>query len=205
MEIWQFFLIIGTLFAALVSFIWMALKISSIHSHTSDLASSSGGDSLPKEVVSENVNSAVNQAFTEDFREELRQRARQQFEKLIHENAMFLQQDVRVSAAQLDDFMKKEIVATLQQELAKHHETLNQTKQMLNTSMMQSRQELERSIVEEKEKRIKDLDDHLPEVVKKYVEEAIGNTINGDQQLALIVDSLNAKKAEIFEDIRRNG
>lgn len=179
----------------------MALKINTIHSNTSG----SDTDNTPKDTATANVNASVNQAFTEEFREELRQRARQQFEKLIHENAMFLQQDVRVSAAQLDDFMKKEIVATLQQELAKHHETLNQTKQMLNSSMNQSRQELEQSISQEKEQRIKELDEHLPEIVKKYVEEAIGNTINSEQQLALIVDALNARKAEIFEDIRRNG
>lgn len=201
METWQFFLIIGTLFTTLISFVWMALKINTIHSNTSSTTS----NETPSETATANVNASVNQAFTEEFREELRQRARQQFEKLIHENAMFLQQDVRVSAAQLDDFMKKEIVATLQQELAKHHETLNQTKEMLNTSMNQTRQDLEQSISQEKEKRIKELDENFPEVVKKYVQEAIGNALSSEQQLALIVDALNARKAEIFEDIRRNG
>lgn len=201
METWQLFLIIGTLFATLVSFVWLALKINSVLSNVP----SKPKDNSPKSIATESVNVAVNQAFTEEFREELRQRARQQFEKLIHENAMFLQQDVRVSAAQLDDFMKKEIVSTLQQELAKHHDTLNQTKQMLNSSMNQTRQEFDRSIAEEKDKRIKELDENLPEIIKKYIKEALGNTLTSEQQLALVVDALNARKAEIFEDIRKNG
>lgn len=144
MEIWQLLLIIGTLLATLISFIWVALKLGSVNK---------GGDQ-PRNTAGEAVNEAVNQAFNDDFREELRQRARQQFEKLMHENAMFLQQDVRVSAAQLDDFMKKEIFSTLQQELAKHHETVTQTRQMLSESVAKSQTDLQTQLNQEKERRI---------------------------------------------------
>lgn len=193
MEIWQLLLIIGTLLATLISFIWVAIKLGGVNK---------GGDQ-PRNAASEAVNEAVSQAFNDDFREELRQRARQQFEKLMHENAMFLQQDVRVSAAQLDDFMKKEIFSTLQQELAKHHETVTQTRQMLSESVAKSQADLQTQLNAEKERRIEQLDEQLADIVKKYVAAAVGDILTTEQQVALVVDNLNAHKAEIIEDIRR--
>lgn len=194
MELWQLLLIIGTLLATLVAFIWVAVRLSSVVKID---------NGKPRTTASEAVNEAVAQAFTDDFREELRQRARQQFEKLIHENAMFLQQDVRMSAAQLEDFMKKEIFSTLQQELAKHHETVVQTRQMLSESVAKSQTDLQNQISAEKEKRIKDLDGQMADIVKRYVTTALGDILTNDQQIALIIDGLNSKKASIIEDIRR--
>ncbi len=193
MELWQLLLIIGTLLATLIAFVWVAIKVSSV---------GKGGDSHPRNSAGEAVNEAVSQAFTDDFREELRQRARQQFEKLIHENAMYLQQDVRMSAAQLDDFMKKQIFATLQQELAKHHESITQTRQMLSDSVAKSQVDLQAQLKTEKDRRIEQLDTQIAEVVKKYVMSAVGDVITTDQQIALVVDNLNAHKNEIIEDIR---
>ena len=92
MELWQLLLIIGTLLATMVAFVWTAIKLNSINQPNTGTHRTN---------ATEAVNLAVNQAFTDDFREELRQRARQQFEKLIHENAMFLQQDIRMSASKL--------------------------------------------------------------------------------------------------------
>src|SRR6266478_1640516 len=51
----------------------------------------------------------VEHIFNEDFREELRNRGRLHFEKIIGENAMFLQQDLRLTTSQLNDYMKQEI------------------------------------------------------------------------------------------------
>jgi Skp family chaperone for outer membrane proteins len=194
-ELWQLLLIVGTLLATLASFVWVAIRLSTV----------SQSPAKPRNVAGEAIQDSVNQAFTEDFREELRQRARQQFEKIIHENAMFLQQDVRVSAAQLDDFMKKEVIATLQQELGKHHQAIEQTKQMVTDALTKNQSELQRELEAEKERRIKHLDEHMAEIVKTYVMAAVGETIDVDKQLALVVDNLNAHKAEIIEDIRRDG
>ena len=194
MELWQLLMIIGTLLATMVAFVWTAIKLSSIKQPNTGTHRTN---------ATEAVNLAVNQAFTDDFREELRQRARQQFEKLIHENAMFLQQDIRMSASQLEDFMKREIFATLQQELAKHHEAVSQTRQMLSDSVAKSQAELNSQINSEKERRIKELDTQISEIVKKYVVTAVGDIMTTEQQVALSVDGLNAQKANIMEDIRR--
>lgn len=192
MELWQLLLIIGTLLATLIAFVWVALKVGSMGKV----------ENQPRNTAGEAVNEAVNQAFTDDFREELRQRARQQFEKIMHENAVFLQQDVRMSAAQLDEFMKKQIFATLQQELTKHHESVTQTRQMLSDSVAKSQVDLQTQLKTEKERRIEMLDQQLTDIIKKYVTSAVGDVITTDQQIALVVDNLNAHKNEIIEDIR---
>lgn len=196
MELWQLLLIIGTLLATLVSFIWLALKISTV---------GRADHQQPRNIASEAINETVNQAFSDEFREDLRQRARTQFEKIIHDNAMFLQQDVRMSAAQLDDFMKKQIYATLQQELAAHNKTAAESRQMLSDAVVKSQAELKAQINSEKERRLAIMDSQLTEVVKKYVLAATANVMTTDQQIALIIDNLNARRAEIIEEIRRAG
>lgn len=196
MDLWQLLLIVGTLIAVLIAFIWVALRLS--------LVSKSSGIS-PKDTAAASVNVAVNQAFTEEFQEELRQRARQQFDKVMQDNAMFLQQDIRVGAAQLNELMKQEIVDTLQEELGKHSAQLDQTRQMVTETLTKNQQDLHKDMSAEKERRIKYLDDHMTDIVKAYVMAAVGETIDVDKQLALVIDNLNAHKAEIIEDIRRDG
>jgi len=195
-DLWQLLLIIGTLFATLIAFIWVAIRLGGV---------SKAPKLNPKDTASASVNLAVNQAFTEEFREELRARAQQQFEKIIHENAMFLQQDVRMSAAQLNEFMKSEVLSTLQQEMAKHQETLSQTKKLVTDNIAKTEAQLKSELVQEKERRIKNLDEHMGDIVKNYVMAAVSDSIDVDRQLAFVLDNLNTNKAAIIEDIRRDG
>jgi len=191
-ELWQLLIIIGTLSATFIAFIWVAIRLSNV----------SSGPKTPKDVATASVNTAVNQAFTDEFKEELQERARKQFDAIMQENAKFLQQDVRVSAAKIDEFMKQEIVATLQKELAKQTQSINQTHQMVTNSLTQNKQQFDQNLASEKERRIKHLDENMAEIVKKYIVAAIGEMIDADKQLALVIDNLNAHKAEIYEDIR---
>lgn len=196
MELWQLLIILGTLLSSMIAFVWLAVRLGSI----TDGGNTSRGRTISP--AAEAVNSAVEQAFTDDFREDLRQRARQQFEKLIHENAMFLQQDVRMSAAQLEDFMKKEVISTLQQELARHRESVSQSQRLLTDSVAKTQAELQRQLQAEKERRIRRLDDQVADIAKKYIIAAVGSAIDTDKQLALVIDSLNTHKAQLIEDIR---
>ncbi len=195
MELWQLLLIVGTLFATLISFVWVALRLSHVNKSV---------PLTPRDNASANVNAAVNQAFTEEFREELRTRAKKQFEQIIHENAMFLQQDVRMSAAKLDEFMKQEVITSLQQELTKHHATLDQTKRMVTDSIAKSEAQLKQEFKQEKERRLKNLDEHMGDIVKDYVVAAVSDSMDVDRQLAFVLDKLNGNKAAIIEDIRRD-
>jgi hypothetical protein len=54
----------------------------------------------------------VEHIFNDTFREELRNRGRLHFEKIISENAMFLQQDLRLTTSQLNEYMKEEITGS---------------------------------------------------------------------------------------------
>src|SRR3989338_2201262 len=72
----------------------------------------------------------VEHIFNDEFREELRNRGRLHFEKIIGENAMFLQQDLRQTTTQLNDYMRSEITRTLQQEFKKYEQSITDAKQL---------------------------------------------------------------------------
>ncbi len=193
MELWQLLLIIGTLTATFIAFIWVAMRLSNVPE----------GRPSPKDVATASVDAAVNQAFTDEFKDELQQRARNQFDAVMQQNAQFLQQNVRVSAAKLEDYMKQEVLTTLQKELARHQQVIDQTKQMVTNTITNNEQQHQQELQAEKARRIKRFEDHMAEVVRTYVMAAVGDVIDQDRQISLVVDSLNAHKAEIFEDIRR--
>jgi hypothetical protein len=91
-------LVVGSLLAATVSFVWVALKIGSVP-----------GKKDPKdraEILTQNADADVEHIFNDEFREELRNRGRLHFEKIIGESAMFLQQDLRQTTSQLNDYMR---------------------------------------------------------------------------------------------------
>jgi len=72
----------------------------------------------------------VDEIFNNEFREELRNRGRLHFEKIIGENAMFLQQDLRLTTSQLNEYMKTEITRKLKEEFTKYEESIMDAKQL---------------------------------------------------------------------------
>ncbi len=193
MELWQLLLITGALTATFIAFIWVAIRLGSVPDNRPS----------PKDVATASVNNAVNQAFTEEFRDELQQRARRQFDAVMQQNAQFLQQNVRVSAAKLEEFMKQEVLSTLQRELVKHQQVIDQTKQMVTNNIARNEQQHQQELQAEKDRRLKRFEDHMTEVIRSYVVAAVGDTIDQDRQVSLVIDRLNAHKAEIYEEIRR--
>src|ERR1044072_3204943 len=97
MTIWWLILILLAIVAAGSGFIWLAPRITAEPKKKTM-------DSLQQE-AEEDVEHICNQ----DFREELRTRGRLRFEKILGENAMFRQQDLRLTTSQLNDYMKGEI------------------------------------------------------------------------------------------------
>src|SRR6476660_6843499 len=100
MSIWWLLLILGTLGALGVGFIWLI-------THGGGKGNN-GPDSL-LDAASQDVE----HVFDDKFREELRNRGRLHFEKIIGDNAMFLQQDLRLTTSQLNEYMKTEITQKL--------------------------------------------------------------------------------------------
>jgi hypothetical protein len=117
MTIWWLALALGCLAASGLAFIWVAIRLG--HSGTTGGSKKGLADSLEGAAKED-----VEHIFNDQFREELRNRGRLHFEKIIGENAMFLQQDLRLTTSQLNEYMKAEITAKLQEEFAKYEQSI---------------------------------------------------------------------------------
>ena len=203
MTIWWLLLILGTIIAFGSAFIWIVL-----HLH---------GAGKPQKSLAESLQGAaeedVDHIFNEEFREELRNRGRLHFEKILGENAMFLQQDLRLTTSQLNEFMKGEITKELKAAFANYENAITSAKELAveaiektKTTIDQERQALvaalAKEVSEEKERRIKQFEERMAQVVNHYVLDAIGNQIDLNDQLDYILSEMETHKAAILEDIR---
>ncbi len=207
MNTWGLGLVIGALSATALAFVWVALKLGS---------SASGGKKKTKdgkEILTDAAEADVEHIFNEEFREELRNRGRLHFEKIIGENAMFLQQDLRLTTSQINEYMKQEITKTLTEEFAKYEQSIEDAKRLAVESIQKTqaaleeerqilREKLEGEVNSERERLIKRFEDNMGEIVNHYVLDAIGNEIDLTDQLEYILGELQANRDLMVEDIR---
>lgn len=202
MEIWQLALIVGSLAASTAAFIWMALRS----------GSSAGGQQGGQDSYPEVAEREVEHLFSETFREELRNRGRLHFEKIIGENAMFLQQDLRLTTSQLNDFLKDEITKKLKQEFVKYEESiidakemaveaLNKTQNAIEQQYKSMSQQLADEMAQEKARMTKHFEENMADIVNHYVLAAVGDQIDLTDQLEFIISGLEEHKAAIIRDI----
>jgi hypothetical protein len=188
-------LIVGSLVAAAAAFIWLALKVE-------------GGpkkrDNKPDADLATAAKEDVEHIFNEDFREELRNRGRLHFEKIIGENAMFLQQDLRQTTTQLNDYMRAEITRTLQEEFKKYEQSITDAKQIALESIEKtvSTIEQQRQSDAQKTRIISRFEEEMASIVNHYVLKAIGNQIDLTDQLDFILNELETNKKDIIEDVK---
>jgi hypothetical protein len=197
-------LIIGSLLSAASAFIWLALRLENgpkrkSHNTPDNYASAAKED--------------VEHIFNEDFREELRNRGRLHFEKIIGENATFLQQDLRQTTTDLNEYMRSEITRTLQDEFKKYEQSITDAKQIALESINktvavieQQRQFLETQLKSQsdaqKARIIASFEAEMAVIVNHYVLKAIGNQIDLSDQLDFILNELEHNKTAIIEDIK---
>jgi|SRR6185437_8703645 len=200
-------LVVGSLLAATTAFVWLALRIGN---------GTAGGKKgqKPQQDLEESAKEDVEHIFNDEFREELRNRGRLHFEKIIGENAMFLQQDLRQTTSQLNDYMRAEITRTLQEEFKKYEQSIADAKQLalgsiektINT-IEQQRQFLEQQMhtqsEAQKQHTLKLFEAQMGDIVNHYILHAIGNQIDLSDQLEYILSELEANKQAIIEDIQR--
>lgn len=194
-------LIIGSLLAAAAGFVWMAL---SLKSHKGTKSNEPDMNSIAE--------TAVRQIFNDEFREELRNRGRLHFEKIIGENAMFLQQDLRLTTSQINEFMKQEITKSLHDAFTKYEESIqdaknialdsiNKTQQAVEEQREMMRQQLNEAFAAERQAMIKRFEDNMAEIVNHYVVNAIGDQIDLEDQLEYILSELEHNRTAMIEDI----
>lgn len=201
MTLWELLLILGSILAAGSGFLWLL-----VHVHA---------DSGHKTLADSWQNSAehdVEHIFNAEFRNELRNRGRLHFEKILGENAMFLQQDLRLTTAQLNDYMKDEITRQLKEAFANYESAIGDAKQLAvesiektKTAIDEQRQamssQLEKDIAAERERRIQRFESNMADVVNHYILTAIGGQIDLSDQLEYILGELEANKQAIVEDV----
>ena len=165
------------------------------------------------ESIQRSAEEDVDHIFNEEFREELRNRGRLHFEKILGENAMFLQQDLRLTTSQLNDYMKQEISQELKEAFANYESAIGDAKQLAvesiektKTAIDEQRQamseQLEKEITAEKVRRIALFENNMAQVVNHYVLAAVGNQIDLNDQLEYILGELEVNKQAIIEDIK---
>lgn len=208
MTIWWLGGILGTLGAAAIAFVWLTVRLCSLS------PSVSKGKQAPNADVAKAAEEDVEHIFNNEFREELRNRGRLHFEKIIGENAMFLQQDLRLTTSQLNEFMKTEITRKLEEEFAKYEQSIMDAKQLAIDSIQKTNQAIEeqraamsqqvqQEIQAEKAQLLEHFQKNMAEVVNHYVQDAIGNQIDLSDQLEFIIGELETNKQAMLEDIKR--
>lgn len=202
-------LVVGSLLSAAAAFIWLVTRLKSGPSIAGGKAAAPASQLLDQAAKED-----VDHIFNNEFREELRNRGRLHFEKVIGENAMFLQQDLRQTTSQLNDYMRVEITRTLQVEFKKYEQSITDAKQLALESIEktvatieQQRKFLETQMQTQSEAQkaqvIARFETEMAGIVNHYILRAIGNQIDLSDQLEYILSELEANKAAILEDVKR--
>ena len=202
MTIWWLVLSLACLGGTVSSFVWLAVRLGQ------------GGTKAKAATGSleDAANADVEHIFNEQFREELRNRGRLHFEKILGENAMFLQQDLRLTTSQLNDYMKSEIAQKLKEEFDKYEQSIMDAKQLAIESIQKTNaaipeqrqmlgQQLQTEVAAEKLQLTKRFEENMADIVNHYVLAAIGNQIDLSDQLEYILAELESNKQAIIEDI----
>lgn len=203
MDTYQFGILIGAILAAALAFIWVAVSLKG------------GGHKRGKkgDDLVEAAKEDVERIFNEDFREELRNRGRLYFEKIISENADFLQQDLRLTTSQLHEYMKEELTKVLKQEFAKYEVSINDAKEQAVASIQRTQaaieqqrvvleQQLKQQVEAEKAQLIQKFEQNMGEILNHYIIEAIGSEIDLSDQLDYVLKHLEDNKNDIIEDVK---
>ncbi len=202
MTIWQLLVIVVSLLAATGAFIWVAIKIGQTGSQNK------GGNGS----YADAADRIADRIFDDKFREELRNRGRLHFEKIIGENAMFLQQDLRLTTSQLNDYMKQEITRKLREEFDKYEQSIMDAKQMAIDSIQKTNQaideersalieQIHKEMAAERAHQLKRFEENMADVINHYLMSAIGDQIDLSDQLEYILSNFEANKQAIIEDI----
>ena len=207
MELWWVIVILVSLLATTIAFVYLAIQI------RSGGGKNSRDNSDPYTVLAEND---VEHIFNDEFRQELRNRGRLHFEKIIGENAMFLQQDLRLTTSQLNEYMKNEITSKLQEEFTKYEESISDVKNLALESITKTQvaieqqrqmmsQQLSKEVANEKARLIKRFEENMADIVNHYVLAAVGSQIDLNDQLEYILEEMEENKKNIIEDITHGG
>jgi F0F1-type ATP synthase membrane subunit b/b' len=195
-------LIVGSLLAAGLAFIYVAVKLSGPRGKKGEAE------------YGKRAEEDVEHIFNEDFREELRNRGKLHFEKIISENTMFLKEDLRLTTSQVNDYLKGEVNKILQDSLAQYQKSIDDAKQLTMQSLQKTQdtleqqrqalgEQLKQEISEEKARILQQFEKSLGEIAKHYISQAVANQLSLDNQIEFILSELENNKQNIIADINQ--
>jgi uncharacterized protein YbjQ (UPF0145 family) len=207
---WLIF-ILAALLCVFGSFVYLALQLHNLGGGGGKKSKKSIGD-LNK-AYSDIAEEDVDHLFNKEFREELRNRGRIRFEQIINENAMFLKQDLDMTIAQLNSYMKSEISKNLNDEFAAYAKGMHEAQELALSSLQKTASEVEAQRVTLAEALKKDVEmrevallkiyeDNMAKIVEHYVLLALSDEFDLKAQLPFILKQLEANKQDIIEDMR---
>ena len=203
MAMWQLLLIAALLLAIGGGVLWFVWRPKN----------AGAGQQNAEETINEAVEEDTIKVFNDEFREELRNRGRLHFEKIISENAMFLQQDLQITTSQINEYMKGEITKVLTEEFGKYQESISSAKELALKSIQKTQEAIEQqralleeqlSVQAEKEKTriVEKFEANMADVINHYLLAAIGNEIDLSSQMDYIFQNLEENKEAIVADIK---
>lgn len=207
MTIWWLVLILAVLGSGGIAFIWLAVRLNRLAQGSTSTAAKG-----PPGSIETAAREDIDHLFNDEFREELRNRGRLHFEKIIGENAMFLQQDLRLTTSQLNEYMKDEITQKLKEEFSKYEQSVTDAKQIAIESIQKTNlaideqrhslsEQVQKEILAEKQQLLKRFEERMADIVNHYVLAAVGDQIDLTDQLDYILAEMEANKQAIVEDI----
>ena len=202
MSLLWFLVLVGAILSATAGFIYVVYALNK-----------GGRVGQSREDIVQEADNSADSVFNTEFREELKNRGRLHFENVINENAMFLQQDLRLTTSQLNDFMKEEIKTVLKDEFATYEESIANAKEQAVTAIQKTQalieeqrtmisEQLASQAAAEKEAVMARFEQNMGEIINHYIIESIGTEIDLSDQLDYIFGNLQENKAAILEDIR---
>lgn len=155
----------------------------------------------------------VNHLFTKEFREELRNHGRLKFENIINENAMFLEQDLNLTIAQLNEYMKKEISNSLNKEFESYAKGMQEAQELalgalkktageIDAQRAELTEALKQEVANQEAAMIAVYEQNMAQIIEHYLLEALGDQLDLKAQLPYIISQMEANKDQIIEDMR---
>ena len=198
-------LVISVIVVATGAFVWLALTLRKVKVAV-------GTYNSRVEAVKEEMQ----RIFTDDFREELRNRGRLSFEKIINENAMFLKQDLSLTASQLNEYMQSSLKKVLKEEFEKYKLSITDAKEAALQSITGTQEALEQQrvgmmdefkaqVAEERKRSLANLDTELSQIANHYILEVLAEEVDLSSQGEYIFANLESHKADIIQDIADAG
>ena len=203
-SVWWLVFIAISVISITGAFVWVAWRLD--HSR--------GRSDMTGDILSD-AQKEVERIFNDEFREELRNRGRLHFEKIINDNAMFLQQDLQLTASNLNEFMQDEIKKVLKEEFAKYEQSIEGAKEVAIQSIQKTQKlledhrqamskQLQAEVEKEKQAQVHRFEEHMSQIVNHYLLNAIGNEIDIDDQMDYIFRRLEDNKVDIIDDLKNS-